>query len=118
MAAIFFASSVPGDDLPSRFWDKGAHFIVYAGLGVLFLLPLAVARLSNVTSRTALKAVALSAAYGVFDEVHQAFTPNRSPDIRDLLADVLGATLGVICVLVLRSVVNALRGNERSGASD
>ena len=45
MALIFFASSVPGDELPGHFWDKAVHFSVYAVLGVLFLIPLAEARL-------------------------------------------------------------------------
>ncbi len=53
MALIFFASSVPGDELPGHFWDKLVHLLVYAGLGVLFLIPLAEARLSGVTLKTA-----------------------------------------------------------------
>jgi VanZ family protein len=115
MAALFTASSVPGDDLPNPFWDKGVHFLVYAGLGVLFLVPLAMARLKNVTFRVALKAIALSTVYGIFDELHQSFTPDRSPDVRDLFADVLGATLGVVCVMVLRSIVRSLRRDGDNG---
>jgi VanZ family protein len=105
MALIFVVSSVPGDDLPGHFWDKGAHLLEYAGLGVLFLLPLAGARLSQVTPRTAGIAVLLSTAYGVLDEVHQAFTPDRSPDALDVAADALGAAAGVAVVLVVKSIV-------------
>ena len=49
-------------------------------------------------------AVVLSTLYGVSDEVHQAFTPERTPDVRDLLADALGAALGVAAILLLRAV--------------
>lgn len=105
MALIFFASSVPGDELPGHFWDKGVHFLVYSGLGVLFLLPLAAARLSQVTTKLAGVAVLLSTLHGVFDEVHQAFTPERSPDIRDVVADALGAAAGVAVVLIVKSIV-------------
>ena len=108
MALIFFASSVPGDELPAHFWDKLVHFLVYAVLGVLFLIPLAEARLSQVTMGKAGMAVFLSALYGAFDEVHQAFTPERTPDVRDLLADALGAALGVVVILLLKVIVKKL----------
>jgi VanZ family protein len=113
MAVIFFASSVPGDELPGHFWDKGVHFFVYGGLGVLFLLPLAAARLSQVTPKSAGVAVLLSTLYGMFDEVHQAFTPERSPDVRDLVADALGAALGVAAVLILSVMWKRRRGRSQ-----
>jgi VanZ family protein len=105
MAFIFFASSVPGDQIPGHFWDKLVHLLVYAVLGVLFLVPLAEGRLSQVTTRAAAMAVGLSTLYGLFDEAHQAFTPQRSPDVQDLLADSLGAALGVAAILLLRAAV-------------
>ena len=105
MALIFFASSVPGDQIPGHFWDKLVHLLVYAVLGVLFLVPLAEGRLSQVTIRAAALAVVLSTLYGLFDEVHQAFTPDRTPDVRDLLADGLGAALGVAAILLVRAAV-------------
>jgi VanZ family protein len=110
MAFIFFASSVPGDDLPGRFWDKAVHFLVYGGLGVLFMLPLAEGRIDAVTPRVAAVAVLLATLYGVFDEVHQAFTPERTPDWRDLVADFLGAALGVAVMLMLVAVWRRMRG--------
>jgi VanZ family protein len=110
MALIFFASSVPGDQLPGHFWDKAVHVLVYGGLGVLFLLPLAEGRIDAVTTRVAAAAVLLATLYGVFDEIHQAFTPERSPDWHDLLADFLGASLGVIVMLMLLAVWRRARG--------
>ena len=109
MALIFFASSVPGDQLPGHFWDKLVHLLVYAVLGVLFLIPLAKARLSQVTVGTAARAVVLATLYGAFDEVHQSFTPDRTPDVRDLFADTLGATLGVAAILLLMVIVKRMR---------
>ena len=109
MAVIYYASSMPGSDLPGHFSDKLAHLLEYAVLGVLFLVPLADGHLSQVTGKAAATAVMLSAVYGVFDELHQAFTPDRTPDVRDLLADVLGAALGVVSVLLLRAVVTRVR---------
>ena len=109
MGFIFFASSVPGDELPSwGFWDKAEHLLAYSVLGVLFLIPTAEARLALVTPRTGALAVVLATLYGAFDEIHQSFTPGRSPDIHDLFADFLGATAGVLVVLLLRFVVTRL----------
>lgn len=105
MAFIFAASSVPGTLLPGRLWDKLVHFTVYAALGVLFMLPLTRGRLSNVTLRTAIGALALSALYGISDELHQLFTPNRSSDPMDVLADTLGAAAGILFVVLVARVV-------------
>ena len=109
MGFIFFASSVPGDELPSwGFWDKAEHLLAYSVLGVLFLIPTAEARLALVTPRTGALAVVLATLYGAFDEIHQSFTPDRSPDVHDLFADFLGATVGVVVVLLVRFLVTRL----------
>jgi VanZ family protein len=110
MGVLFFASSVPGDELSSHMWDKLEHLLAYAVLGVLFLLPLCGGRLLQMRGATAAMAVLLATLYGAFDEVHQAFTPDRSPDVRDLIADCLGAAVGVSIVLLLIAIVRWLRG--------
>lgn len=65
--------------------DKFAHFMLFAVLaGLLY--------------RAGLRpqiAVMGAAFYGLTDEIHQMFVPGRSPEIRDWLADVLGAIFGV-----------------------
>jgi VanZ family protein len=40
-------------------------------------------------------AVAVASIYGVSDEFHQSFTPGRSVEIADWLADTCGAALAV-----------------------
>jgi len=99
-----------GDEVPAIFWDKFEHLLAYAVLGILFFLPLGAGRLSNLTAKTAALAVLLSTLYGAFDEVHQSFTPGRSPDVRDLFADALGAALGVAAVWLLGVIVARGRG--------
>jgi len=64
-------------------------------------------------------AAALGAAlYGVTDEFHQAFTPGRSPDVFDVLADLVGGLLGgLACVAIVarkRACDARLRGGEGS----
>ena len=108
MAFIFVASSVPGNQLPGGVWDKLAHLLVYAALGAFFMIPLSGGRVSRVTLVTAAASIVLSCLYGVSDEVHQMFTPGRSPDILDVVADTLGAAVGALGVFVLAAICRSL----------
>ena len=54
-----------------------------------------------------LLAIAIAGIYGVLDEVHQRFVPGRMPDALDVLADLIGAVLGVYLLHAL------VRGSHR-----
>jgi len=114
MAFIFAASSVPGNQIPAAIWDKLAHLLVYAALGAFFMLPLAGGRVSGVTLTTMAAAIALSLVYGISDELHQMFTPGRSPDIRDVIADTIGAAVGVGVVGALAALWRVLASGRRT----
>ncbi|MFL6280809.1 MAG: VanZ family protein [Vicinamibacterales bacterium] len=75
--------------------DKSGHSIGYAMLSAVFLRALAGGRLRGVTWRRGLLAVVLATLYGVTDEFHQLFVPGRTADRYDVLADGIGASLGV-----------------------
>lgn len=94
-------SSLSVEDFPFR--DKGVHFVEYGVLG--FLLAHAVFRTwpRHHPLRTASLAVLVASMWALLDEIHQAFVPGRASDELDLLADVLGATMGV----TVRYVVTA-----------
>lgn len=80
-------------DLLSTFIRKAAHVTIYAGLGGLLLWALnAHWKLSR---NLALCAVVFSCVYAVSDEVHQAFNPGRSGEVRDVALDTFGASVGV-----------------------
>jgi VanZ family protein len=100
LAAIFVASSLPGlPDLPAGLSDYTGHFVAYLSLGVLLLRAVAGARWSGVTAASARTAWIWAAVYGITDEVHQVWVPNRVPSIADWLADAAGAASGVAIVL-------------------
>jgi VanZ family protein len=65
---------------------------------------------ARVTGRVVLVAVALATAYGITDEVHQAFVPGRSPDPRDVVADAVGATAGAFGYYVVARLRARRRG--------
>jgi VanZ family protein len=95
-AVIFVLSSVPGGnfpDVPAPNADKLVHGLVYFVLGATCLR--GVRRGSALTAIPALLLAALIATlYGVSDEFHQSFTPQRSPDWHDVVADAGGGLLG------------------------
>jgi VanZ family protein len=71
--------------------DKLVHFGMYAMLAWL-----AVGASAPATTRAALTAFAMVAAFGVLDEWHQQFIPGRSMSVADLVADVVGGGVGVL----------------------
>jgi VanZ family protein len=73
------------------------HVAVYAGLGALTAR--ATGRgLRNVSWRAVLVAILISSLYGVTDEYHQRFTPGRSFDVLDMLADAIGSIAGASAI--------------------
>ncbi len=109
--AIFCASSIPSDAMPSSIifsQDKLLHGGVYAVLG--FLAYRGIRR----RGMTAWRAAAwitfgICVLYGASDEFHQHFVPGRSMDIFDLLADGVGvaSAIGVARVLEVRAARHA-----------
>jgi VanZ family protein len=69
-------------------FDKAAHFAIYGLLATL------VARNGFVPGRAWVPIVAVS-LFGLTDEWHQSFTPGRSVDLVDWLADTVGAAVAV-----------------------
>ena len=94
LAVIFAASSMSTlPEVASEFPDKLEHAGEYAVLGLLLARALGGASWLSLTLRCAVGAVAIAAVYGVFDEFHQLFVPGRDFDVRDMLADVAGASV-------------------------
>ena len=97
------------------FRDKGVHFVEFGALG----LCLAEA-VRGTWPGTGLRGMAaawlFTAGAGLLDELHQAFVPGRSADVRDLFADAAGALFGVLCLFGLRDYLAAL-STARQGLS-
>lgn len=110
MAAIFWLSDIPGDELPLpdfRFSDKLAHFCAYAVLGASIGLRKRLHLLLRGENRpdglaaggTApvldLKGAVIGILYGMSDEIHQLFVPLRMFSLGDIAADALGVAAGI-----------------------
>ena len=70
---------------------------------------LANARWQDVTFGLAVAAVGLTVLYGLSDEIHQRFVPGRVADVRDLMADTIGALVGVVLVWAWSMVLSLRR---------
>jgi VanZ family protein len=95
-AGIFTLSclnhATTGLPFPQAGWDKPVHATFFAVLGGLTAVALRCEGKPWV--RAALWGAALAALYGVTDELHQRFTPDRTCDVTDALADAVGGLLG------------------------
>ncbi|MFO0916152.1 MAG: VanZ family protein [Pirellulales bacterium] len=108
---IFVLTHLPSNSLPPRAMmrDKVAHFLAYAGL--TFLIGLSFRLKFRMTLTAAFWIVVLAVFYGAVDEITQSLVPGRSTDVRDWMADGLGAMAGLIAleiVVALRSLVRAI----------
>lgn len=53
-------------------------------------------------AKAAVLAILITSAYGALDEFHQRFTPGRSCDVRDWMADTVGAAVVLLTVVTPR----------------
>lgn len=79
------------------FIRKGAHLTVFFLLLCFFYLAIRKSSIFS-TFRSLLFSFLLTVAYAILDEVHQGFTPNRTPYIGDIFLDSFGAFVAVCCV--------------------
>jgi VanZ family protein len=109
MAVIFWASSKPDlSTLPGGVSDKVAHFAAYAALAAFAEAAWVGLRWREVAWRSGAGAIAIAAAYGAFDEVHQAFVPGRYSSFDDWVADLLGALSAVVAIHVVAFALRRL----------
>jgi VanZ family protein len=113
MAAIFAASSMSDvPSLPGGLSDYTGHFIGYTLLAVLAIRGFARARWNGVNGRAAWQAVVMSSLYGVTDEIHQSFVPDRTPSVADWCVDTIGACVGVGLVMVAAQFARRFSSNR------
>lgn len=85
LAVLVLALMPTNVPMPSTGWDKSNHLLAFSVMALL-------GRRAYPGRTMALLAGLL--AYGALIEVLQSFTPNRSADWQDLVADAVGLALG------------------------
>lgn len=97
MLTIFILSSIPGEKILriSIFgFDKVAHILIYIILG-FFLIRAFLGATHIGLAKSVLFSIIIGSLFGMSDEWHQSFVPERFTDSLDLLADFIGLTAGV-----------------------
>ena len=108
MAVIFALSSISGlrvsdDAAVDKPFRVVAHLGSYALLAGLLLYAIAGRRRPHAWEAAA--AFGLAVLYGLTDEIHQSFVPNRMGQVDDLVIDAIGAVIGItIAWLVLSRI--------------
>jgi len=114
---IFIASSIPSDKLKWAIFtkmDKAVHFVIFFILGLLVYRGLFTRNSPlHFTFKKVWIMLAIVVGYGIFDELHQGFTPGRHVDIMDLLADTGGGLLAALTAFIFRK--RSLQGGEVAG---
>jgi VanZ family protein len=81
------------------FIRKAAHFSFFFVLGFLMYRALLVSGCKKAGSY--ISSLVFVLLYAISDEIHQAFTPNRSPLVEDVILDFAGGMTGVTMALLL-----------------
>lgn len=104
MMVLWWSSSkTPDHSAPSalKAWlHNSAHVIAYGGLAGAWLVAF-VSRIDGelrLAARHSVVALLLSIAYGVVDEVHQSYVPERDSSVVDVISDSIGSGIALVLV--------------------
>ncbi|QNO13296.1 VanZ family protein [Alkalicella caledoniensis] len=92
---------------------KNAHFIIYLILGVLVINALNVSVVEG--WKGIVFALSICILYAISDEVHQLFVPGRSGEVRDVIIDSAGSSVGIGVYLGLTNVMEKVRARGENG---
>jgi VanZ family protein len=108
MAAIWVLSSMSNPPVPVHvipFRDRGAHFLSFGSVAFWVAHGTLATRPRAGVLRVVLFSILATMLWGLLDEVHQSFVPNRTPDLGDLAADTLGGIVGASLRAIVRRVL-------------
>ena len=95
--AMLYFGSQPGIEgmIPNPPWDKLAHMVAFGGFAALAWVAMG--------GRSQLGAVVVAGAISLMDEGMQYYTPGRTADFTDIVADLAGAAMVVLILRTMRT---------------
>jgi VanZ family protein len=105
---LLAATSFPTEHIPSiTLGDKMIHLFAYFGLGILVNLTLLFQNKYPLLKRNSyLFTIIIGSVYAVLDELHQLLIPGRFCEVTDMIADITGLVVAVICVYLIVKISN------------
>lgn len=100
---LLILTSLPSEHITDIFTlsDKLKHFFGYLVLATLLSLNLKFQeKWLHIANKYFLYAFTICITYGILDEIHQMFVPNRSAEFYDWVADMLGSFSGAILSVI------------------
>lgn len=96
MGFIFYASSIPGKNIPALFVNQDTifHICIYLLLAYFFSRALKNTYQDIAVAKLILFTVIFGVIYGITDELHQAFVPYRTVSALDVFNDGIGSLIG------------------------
>ncbi|KRG15336.1 VanZ family protein [Lederbergia galactosidilytica] len=82
---------------------KSAHFFAYCFLGILVCF--AIKRMKLTQARGIGLALTICILFAISDETHQLFVSGRGAEIKDVVIDSAGASLGIVLYLCMANLV-------------
>lgn len=115
--AAFAERVIPSSDLNldglHHYIRKTAHFLVYLLLGILACNVVRVRKASEYIR--IMLALLICVLFATSDEMHQLFISGRSGEVRDVLIDSIGASIGIVLFLIVKT---AMRKRKTGRAYD
>lgn len=97
---VFALSLMPDTGGPGYGWDKAHHFIAYALMAFFFMRAVNPLRPFAFTALGVFVAVL---SFGIAVELFQSLTPTRQADAFDVLANAIGALVGIAVFKLLKN---------------
>ncbi len=80
---------------------KGAHFSVYAFLGLSLYISFYYNKVFDALKKVFITSQTISVVYAITDEIHQNFVPGRDGNALDVLLDSFGALVGIAIIYII-----------------
>jgi hypothetical protein len=103
----------------NNFIRKTAHFALFFSMSAVFYAFFTV--MTKMYLISGALSVAVNFIYAVIDEYHQSFVPGRTPLVKDVFIDTVGAVFGVIfCFMIIASIklILSKRKKQTMGRND
>lgn len=90
---------------------KLAHFSIYTLVGILLMALISTYQIKE--KNKIIISIIMGITYACSDEIHQSFVPERSPMITDVMIDTMGVMLGILIILLGKTIIEKFQKKSK-----